>query len=855
MVAQLAGAEGACLELGARRLSWGLDDPGFSAGPCVELLWLDDATNEPRFTGRTPAPASVLGVPVRVDARAPVQGALWLFHSRAQAFAPELQQTVEGAAGLIAAVAPHDEGETLRTIAARLPVAAVAVRGERLELNAAATALIGAGPGDVQTLDGWFERLFLEEAAQARALYEADRATGFLDSRTLPLTRADGSQRLVEFVAGTSAGSELWLLYDVTERFASQERFRALFEQSSTAHLLIDELSTIDCNPAAVALLGYRSRSDLCRHPVSELSPEVQPDGTRSAIEAAVMRRIASTEGHHRFDWVHRRADGTPVEVEASLTPLRLGAREVLLMELHDITERVAYEKGLKQARDEALSFARAKSDFLATMSHEIRTPMNGVIGMTRLLLDTPLGEQQREYVETVRACGEGLLALINDILDFSRLEAGKVQLEAIPFSLRDVVDDALSVVAPAAEDKGLELVAFVAPQLPEALVGDPTRLRQVLLNLLSNAVKFTTRGSVQLRLQAAAPDETGRCVLTVSVADTGIGIAPEALPRLFNAFSQEDTSTTRRFGGSGLGLAICKRLVALAGGIIDVVTSPSGSTFSLSLSLGLAAPGAPGPAVAGVEAVVLSPRPLTGQAMTERLSGLGLRARHLPTLQALVESGRRPRLVLLDAVAQEPVGEVIEALHALGAQVGVAIGLRRPSVGLGAADFVVTRPLRRRPLAEQLKRVLGGGGPSLSAPAPVVPLELRCRVLVAEDNSVNQRVIQGLLGRLRAEVTLVPDGKAALAAMAAQPFDLVLMDCQMPELDGLEATRRQRAAEAERGGHLPIVALTAGVMDDDRERCLQAGMDDFLAKPVRLEDLERTLRTWSRRNAQPVAA
>jgi two-component system sensor histidine kinase/response regulator len=700
---------------------------------------------------------------------------------------------------------------------------AVYVFEENVYINAHAESLVGYSRLEVNTLESWFAKLFGDDATTVRSLYELDRQHQFGLSRAVTIRRGDGKERMIEVSARRDGPHEVWLLQDVTERVASQERFRVLFEQSSTAFALYDETGFVDCNPAAVALLGYSAKADLAQRQPLDLSPPLQPDGSSSAVLLQRMENIALTQGSHRFDWVYQRAQGGEARVEVTLTPLMLSHRRVFLAEWYDIGERLRYQEGLEAARDSALAFARARSDFLATMSHEIRTPMNGVIGMTRLLSETSLSPQQSEYVDTVRACGEGLLALINDILDFSRLEAGKVQLEAIPFSVREIVEDAVSVVASQATGKGLELVCRLASDVPAVSLGDPTRIRQVLLNLLSNAVKFTSRGTVEL---SVAKKDASR--LTFTVSDTGVGISPEALPRLFSAFSQEDNSTTRRFGGSGLGLVICKELTQLMKGAIEVESSPKGSVFTTTIPLEVHTLAVVLPDLRGHTMAILEDREASRNALAQQVSSSGVR------VVTLAES---PELVLIDESYAHGEGTALAMqLASEGRRVGLLRRLGSPSNDV--THFTLTTPVREAVLLQHVARAILDSEKHES-PSASTYRQFNARILVAEDNPVNQMVVRGLLGKLGCSVVIANDGAKAVAAWQNDSFDLILMDCQMPDVDGFEATRRIRAIQRT---PIPIIALTAGVMGGDKERCLAAGMDDFLSKPVRLEDLERVL-------------
>ncbi|GAB2876544.1 hybrid sensor histidine kinase/response regulator [Nocardioides pacificus] len=582
------------------------------------------------------------------------------------------------------------------------------------------------------------------------------------------------------------------------------------------------------------------------------------------------------------------RAPGVPHTVEVQTDPTSpgpswLSARIVnligdpdvrgIVVSLSDITDRKEIEYQLAQARDAALEASRAKSAFLATMSHEIRTPMNGVIGLTRLLLTTEQDERQRTYAEGVRTAGEGLLTIINDILDFSKVEAGRLELETIDVDVLQIVEDAADTVAEGARAKGLELVAHAAPELASlGLRGDPSRLRQVLLNLVANAVKFTERGEVVVR--AGVDDrDSERAVVRFEVADTGIGIPPEAQADLFDAFSQADSTTTRQYGGTGLGLAIVRQFVSAMGGEVGMTSEPGlGSTFWFTVPLERTGDDpAPVPSpLGGVRALVVDDNLSHRSILEEQLAAWGMRVDVVDSARTAVRSieqaadrGTPYELAVIDLglpgmdglalaglLSTNPVDPAGPPLGIVLLTAGAEVSDREArDAGVGAR---VAKPVH---LAELRKAVLG----VLDAipgdeQAPVsTPISAEARVhrghlLVVEDSDINQMVAVGLLQGLGFTAEVAEDGVSALAALESGDFAAVLMDCQMPVMDGYEATRRLRAWEgddARSSGHLPVIAMTASVTDGERERCTAAGMDDFVAKPVSPEELDAALRRW----------
>jgi PAS domain S-box-containing protein len=735
-----------------------------------------------------------------------------------------------------------------------------------------------------------------QAAANSLRLAETGAATRTLDIRILC---KDGSYRWLQWNSIPYPSQQL--IYsagrDITERKKaeddlrdSEERYRVVAE--ITSHYTYVYRLTPDDRFVAewiggdyLRMTGYtpeevdaRGGWNVLHHP-DDLPVGVERDEKiRRGEPSSTEFRIRHRDGQWR--WLHNVVK--PVCDEQTGKVVRFYGATV------DITERKRAEEELRASKEAAEAASRAKSQFLANVSHEIRTPMNGILGMTELALDTPLTNEQREYLQLVKSSADSLLTVIDDILDFSKIEAGKLDLELVPFPLRDHLADTVKPLAVRAHKKGLELACKVGFDVPDAVVGDPNRLRQIIVNLVGNAIKFTEQGEVVVRVNKASVEthagevngerNAGECAITrlqFSVSDTGIGIPHDKRQLIFEAFTQADNSTTRRFGGTGLGLAIASRLVKLMGGEIGVESEPArGSTFRFTASFGLLSP------VAmpvdnqrlinwvGLPVLIVDDNATSCQILTEMLTHWKMQpvavsdgTRALETLRQSCKAGRPFSLALIDqhmagmdgwtltaAIRNDPSLAETRIVLLTSAEGQLS---RQHCADIGINDCLM-KPIRPSELLDVMLRVLGAGLSQeaigeqalfAGSPSDANPDAPPRQVLLAEDNAVNQKLMVMMLKKLGLEVTVVASGTAAVQAMQRKQFDAVLMDVQMPELDGLEATKQFRQWEQKQGsGHLPIIALTAHAMKGDRERCLSVGMDGYLAKPVLVAELRAAL-------------
>ena len=635
----------------------------------------------------------------------------------------------------------------------------------------------------------------------------------------------------------------------------------AALESAANAIVITDPHGTIQwANPAFTQLTGYAPEESVGHNPRILKSGKQDESFYQNLWKTILAGEIWAGEIENR------KKDGQLYTEDMTISPVRskTGEIENVIAIKQDVTERKRMERELVRAKEAAEVANRAKSEFLANMSHEIRTPMNGIMGMTDLVLDTDLSPEQAEYLHMVKGSADSLLTLLNDILDFSKMEAGKLELDYLSFNLRKSLGEVTKILAIKAQQKGLEFVLDVHPEVPATVVGDPARLRQVPVNLVGNSTKFTEKGEIEVNVRTEAPSPEGT-ILRFSVRDTGIGIPVGKQDKIFGAFSQADQSTTRKYGGTGLGLTIASQLVGLMGGKLWVESEVGkGSTFCFTVHFG------PGDAalpvetldvsqLAGVPVLVVDDNATNRRILEDTVSRWKMRpmvvesaAAAIQALQHAHASGAQLPLVLTDAHMPEMDGfglvELIRRDPLLsnvnivvltsGGERGDAARCRK----LGVAAYL-SKPFDRLELREVLLHVLAGDTAKSEKRALVTRHSVREQAkslsfLVAEDNAVNQRLIARLLEKRGHTVVLAQNGREALEALGKQPFDVVLMDGQMPEMDGFKATKLIREKEKATGTHLPIIALTALAMQGDEKRCLACGMDGYVSKPLKLEEL-----------------
>jgi hypothetical protein len=725
--------------------------------------------------------------------------------------------------------------------------------------------IFGLRPGEhPRSFDAYLDLMHQDDRPRVRATIEAAYTSGEPFSFKCRVVRPDASERLI-FGAGEVRGAAdgapprmLGTVQDITERelidaeLRRSSRYFALSRDLVCAVDLDGRFAQV--NSAWTRTLGW-TEDELLGHLVLEfLHPDdrraARADGDAGWFGSQPVNRYRTTDGGWR--WLEWSSLSEPQE-------------RMIYASARDVTDRRTTELELAEAHDHALEASRLKSEFLANMSHEIRTPLNGVIGIGGLLLTTNLDREQREYVEAVGASGEALMSVVNDILDFSKIEAGKLELDRHAFDVREVVDDVWSMLATTAHDKNLELIAWVDEQLPDAVYGDSVRVRQVLTNFATNAIKFTATGEVVVRVNVQSPGDGAAGAIRFAVTDTGIGVGRDSLESIFDAFSQADSSTTRRYGGTGLGLAISRQLVDLMGGRIGVESDlGAGSTFWFTIPLtpvGADPGGRRGPDFEAARILVVDAHLTSRTILEEQLNSWNIVCHTaadpdgaIRLLGAAASAGLPYALAVIDVrntvdhgIALATRIKATPALNATRLLMLSSSASTRPAASDAGIEAFLTKPVRRSRLADEIGRLLGdrelARRPLADPGDAALPVaeDVRRSVLLAEDNQINQLVAVRMLEHRGFRVDVAVNGREAVRMHQSGAYELIFMDCQMPDLDGYAATGEIRRAES-RGRRTPIIAMTANTLKGDREKCLAAGMDDYLGKPLRSTELETVI-------------